>query len=220
MFRVKICGITSVEDARVAVEAGADAIGVNFFSASPRCVSSESAALIVHSVPASVARVGVFVNHAVREIVELADQLSLDWIQLHGDEPADTSARLAPRQVLRAIRVGARADHGAIQHALTQELEACRAQGRQPDALLLDALDPGSYGGTGRRIDWAAVGRIERRDVPIVLAGGLRTANVREAILLARPDAVDVSSGVELAPGKKDPEFVARFVSEARAAFG
>jgi phosphoribosylanthranilate isomerase len=209
MFRVKICGITRVEDARMAVENGADAVGINFCRSSPRYVEPEAAARIVAVVAGKAMAVGVFVDEPPDAIDSIVRSLGLDAVQLSGDEPAAVSSRL-PFRLLKAVRVTPGAD--------------LSAWGRYPaDALLLDAHMPGSYGGTGLTLDWsslpAAVSTMRgpgEEPVRWLLAGGLTPENVFGAILAARPSGVDVASGVESAPGIKDPRKVALFIQKAK----
>ncbi len=233
MFRVKICGITNVEDAIAAVEAGADAIGLNFYEKSPRCVSPQNATAIVRDWPAvNVHRVGVFVNTAPEAIELLANSLTLTAIQLHGDESPETVAYFAkpraaqpyPAQsrhpfrwcVVRARRLD---DRGVA--AIAADLQACRDAGWPPAAVLVDAMTPGRYGGTGETVSWVGVADHKRwlGETPLILAGGLTPDNVAEAIRIVRPAAVDVASGVESSPGKKDPVKVRDFVANALGAF-
>lgn len=215
-FRVKICGLTRPEDARCCAVAGADAIGLNFYSGSPRFLTLSRAAEICERLPAEVARVGVFVNAPPEQILETARQLPLDWIQLHGDEPPETAARLAPWPVVRAFRCQAGGGD-----ALLEQLQLSSQAGACAAAVLVDAYQPGAFGGTGHTVDWsAAAGLVSRlAPLPLILAGGLRPENVADAIRAVRPWAVDTASGVESAPGRKDPQRVEQFVRQARAAF-
>ncbi len=217
MFRVKICGITRVQDALAAARAGADAIGLNFYEKSPRFVSPEfarqvAAALVANSLAEGVLRVGVFVNSSVDQVKQIAAAADLDAVQLHGDEPAEAIRDLAPLRVIRARRMDARGV-GPIE----DDLDRCRSLGRLPDALLVDAAAPGSYGGTGQTVDWGLLAEHGqwRHGVPLILAGGLQCENVAEAIRAVRPHGVDTASGVESAPGVKDHEKVAAFVKRA-----
>lgn len=208
---VKICGITSAADAAVAVEAGADAIGFVFWSMSPRRTSVEKAAEIARALPTTVRRVGVFVNETREEMARTADAVGLDLLQLHGDEPAEALAGLA-RPALKAVRVGKGfAEEEALRYA------SCAA------GILVDTRLPGETqlpGGTGVPFDWALVKGLASRVSFLMLAGGLGPANVGEAVRAVRPHAVDVSSGVEALPGRKDPEKVRAFVRAAREAEG
>jgi phosphoribosylanthranilate isomerase len=218
MFRVKICGITNVEDAIVAVEAGADAIGLNYYKDSPRRVDLKSGGRISSAVTDRRATpVGVFVNHVFEEI-QIAERFnSLDAIQLHGDEPPQLLAQIT--RAVDVIRVRRMGEHGLA--AIVEDIEACRQAGRIPDALLIDAALPGSYGGTGTTASWGTLAERGSMfgDIPLILAGGLTPDNVAEAIRIVRPAAVDVASGVESAPGKKDPVKVRDFVANALGAF-
>jgi phosphoribosylanthranilate isomerase len=240
MFRIKICGITSVEDAALAVEAGADALGLNFCEMSPRYVAPGRAAQIAAAAPAEVVVVGVFVNATVDEIVEIQRQVGLDMIQLHGAEPAVVVHQLRAAPLLRVNRPATGGgfqcdDIGIIRairstennlNAACQFLAELERENPQPkdergvSGLLLDAYDPRAFGGTGRTLDWHAVQSERARiHVPLILAGGLTAENVAAAISTARPDAVDVASGVESAPGCKDPVKTRAFVAAARRAF-
>ncbi|MCO6459323.1 MAG: phosphoribosylanthranilate isomerase [Pirellulaceae bacterium] len=215
LFRVKICGVTTPQDARLVADCGADAIGLNFYAGSPRFVTRSQARELLGEVPPSVARVGVFVNAAVEEILECQQDLGLDYLQLHGDEPVEYLARLAPSRVVRALRCRP-GDSTMVDRLLAD----CGTLGHWPAALLIDAHRPGTYGGTGRTVDWPAVAELGERcqGIRLVLAGGLNPGNVRQAIQAARPAAVDTASGVELAPGRKSPDLVRQFVREALAA--
>jgi phosphoribosylanthranilate isomerase len=215
VFRIKICGVTTVADALLAAEAGADAIGLNFYAPSPRCVDVKRAERIVDATPQGLAKVGVFVNSGVEEMTRIHDALGLDLIQLHGDEPPELLSALGERAVVRAFRCGKTGLDD-----LPQWLQTCERRGRRPEALLIDAFQPGKYGGTGRAFDWRLVDKVRGRlgGIKIAIAGGMRPDNVGEAIAAARPYAVDTASGVESAPGKKAPELVRAFVAAARAA--
>jgi phosphoribosylanthranilate isomerase len=206
---VKICGITSPADARVAVDAGADALGFVFWYMSPRRVAEERAAEIARDLPASILRVGVFVDAPREEMEKLADAVGLDVLQLHGDEPPEALAGL-PRPVLKAVRVG----RGFAEEEASRYAE--RAAG-----LVVDTRLPGEThmpGGTGVPFDWSLVKGLADRVPFLMLAGGLGPSNVAEAIRSVRPHAVDVSSGVEGLPGRKDPAKVRAFLAAARAA--
>ena len=200
---LKICGITRLADALHAVEHGAGAIGFVFWPRSPRCISPERAAEIIAALPPGVDAVGVFVNETVEGIRAVVAQTGIGTIQLHGDEaPAYADALGWP--VLRAITV--------------EQAEQASAAWPPETIFLMDAADPVRRGGTGSTIDWqqAASAARGRR---IVLAGGLTPDNVADAIGTVRPFGVDVSSGVEDAPGVKNPDKVARFLASARSAF-
>lgn len=215
MFRVKICGITSVADALAAADAGADAIGLNFYRPSRRCVSLAVAEQIVDVLPERVAAVGLFVNAPVQEVCQVADRLRLDVVQLHGDEPPEFIAQLGARRVMKAFRpVAQRLDD------VWRYLSAAAAAGKPVDLALFDAAVAGQYGGTGQPADWEAARHFTRcGGPPLVLAGGLTPDNVSQAIHAARPAGVDTSSGVERAAGVKDHDKLRRFAAAAWEAF-
>jgi len=205
---VKVCGITSSGDAALAVDAGADAIGFVFWPRSPRAVSPERAAAIARELPDAVLRVGVFVDASAEEMTGVADAVGLDLLQLHGEEPPSALVGL-PRPVLKTVRVG---------HGFSQE-EALRYVATAA-GILVDTRLPGEQppGGTGVPFEWSLVQGLAERVPFLMLAGGLGPSNVAEAIGAVRPHAVDVSSGVEAGPGRKDPEKVRAFVEAARSA--
>lgn len=188
MIRVKICGITTVEDARVAVDLGASAIGMVMWPRSPRHVAVDRATAIVDALPPLVIAAGVFVDQG--DARRIADAVGLHAVQFHGDEPA-MAYRDCPLPVIKAIAVR---DRSAIAAAAAVPLRA---------TVLLDAHDPERRGGTGKRIDWSIAAEIAARR-PVILSGGLNARNVVEAIETVKPAAIDVSSGVESAPGRKD----------------
>lgn len=217
MFRIKICGVTNINDARAAVEAGANALGLNFYAQSKRCIESDAALEIANSISDTVAKTGVFVNHSAKQIEEIAALVHPSHIQLHGDESAQFLNKLrVTAKIIRAYRCG---PSGLA--PLAAYIEECRALGRVPDAVLIDADAGAAYGGTGHTADWALL--VKQRemlgDIPLILAGGLTPKNVAAAIEAVRPDAVDVASGVERAPGLKDHDLIHRFVAAACDAF-
>jgi phosphoribosylanthranilate isomerase len=214
MFRVKICGITTVEDALAVVAAGADAIGLNFYCASPRYCPPDVAREIAAAVGDRVRKVGVFVNSPADEIRQTADALRLDMVQMHGDETPELLREIRPLGVVRAFRLG---DDLSSIH---DYLRACHALMCMPRMALVDAARPGQYGGTGATLDWDWVGRNRAHfmGLPFVLAGGLTPQNVAQAIEAARPWAVDTASGVESSPARKSPERVGEFVAAAHRA--
>jgi phosphoribosylanthranilate isomerase len=219
MFRIKICGVTTPADAAVAVEAGADAIGINFYPQSRRFTRIEDARATISFLPASVCKVGVFVNASTQKIADTTQQLGLECVQLHGNEPAALLAQLPSHlSIITAYRCS---PQGLA--SLADYLCQCQAHGRAPDAVLIDAATETTdqYGGTGRTADWnrIAADRELLASIPLILAGGLTPENVGTAIAAAHPDGVDVASGVECLPGRKDAALVARFVSAAREAF-
>lgn len=203
MVRVKICGITQVADAKMALDAGADAIGL-VFAKSPRRVTRRAAQRIARAVGPWVSCVGVFVNEPLETARRIASSCGLDVIQLHGDEPAGYARELSEYKIIKSFRVAARAD-------------VRRAFSFPADALLFDSRVEGLFGGSGKSFDWkllegAALGR------PVIVSGGLEPANVAEAVRRLRPYGVDVSSGVEKTPGRKDPRKVREFIHRAKNA--
>ncbi len=211
---IKICGIRDVETTQAAARAGADAIGLNFYSNSPRVVAPDVAAEIVGSLPSGVEPVGVFVNHSLDEVRAISRECGLRTIQLHGDETPEVVADLARDfQVIRAFRVG---DDGLKQ--IDQYLAACRRLGALPWACLIDAKVPGSYGGTGQVAPWEMIRR-EYKSVdwpPLILAGGLRPETVAQAVAAVVPWGVDVAGGVESSVACKDTAMVRQFVLNAK----
>jgi phosphoribosylanthranilate isomerase len=216
MFQIKICGITSVDDALAVASAGADAIGLNFYPRSPRHVSLDMARRIIAALPDEMVKVGLFVNAPSADVCRLYEELPLELIQLHGDEPPEYLAELHGRPVMRAFRVEA----GELRLAI-EYLDRCRELDALPRFVMIDSLVVGTYGGTGKAADWTAAGQYATQPglPPLVLAGGLVAENVGQAIRTVGPAAVDVASGVESRPGQKDAEMVAAFVRIARAAF-
>jgi phosphoribosylanthranilate isomerase len=197
---LKICGLTTAGDAVHAARAGATALGVVFAPSSPRRVTADQARDIVEAVPGDVPVVGVFVNEPIDSIVGIVAHTGIRIVQLHGDEP-ETYAAALKMPLIRASGVD-----GAPESRWTTA------------TLLLDAVSDSQRGGTGTRIDWPVAAAIARRR-RVVLAGGLTPENVAEAIASVQPFGVDVSSGVEDAPGRKNRDKVARFLEEARAAY-
>ncbi len=201
---MKICGLTNARDVEAVVDAGADAVGFNFCRTSKRWIAPGEAATLARRLPAFVTRVGVFVDSPRDEIESIAGEVGLDALQLHGDEPPEL-ARSLSRRIIRAVRVRDERDF--------DDVEAYGAA-----AVLVDAYVAGQVGGTGVRCDWELAQRAARR-FPLILAGGLDCDNVAASVREVRPYAVDVASGVEEAPGRKDPRKVRAFVERARRAF-
>ncbi len=210
---VKICGLTNLEDARVAVDAGADLLGFIFYAKSPRYVAPEQVATIACALRDDGARlprlVGVFVNASVAEIQRIAAQVGLDHVQLHGNENADWFAPLAGR-AYKAVRP---ADAASAQASSVQFAPLGCATG---PTLMIDAYDPQAYGGTGKQTDWHVAADLARQYDGLLLAGGLTPENVAAAIELVQPWGVDVASGVEAEPGRKDHAKVRAFVQAVR----
>lgn len=217
-FKIKICGVKSVADALMAIDAGADAIGLNFYSGSKRCIRPETALEIVTAVGQRATCVGVFVNSVADEIRKTCETTGLGWVQLHGDEPPELIRSIGSGyKIVWARRLDT---HGLS--AIADDIAACREIAEFPPAgVLVDAAAAGQYGGTGHTVDWRQLADYSKwlGAVPLVLAGGLTPLNVAEAIRVVRPSAVDVASGVESVTGNKDAGKVRDFVAAAATAF-
>ncbi len=216
MFTIKICGITRPVDARASAEAGADAIGLNFYPQSPRAIDLDRARAIIAALPGEMLKVGLFVNAQPTEICRTYDALGLDLIQLHGDEPPQLLPFLGSRPVMKAFHAAGADGMSTI----LGYLESCRKLACLPRLILLDAPLALGFGGSGKLADWS-LGKQYRenyQDPGLVLAGGLKVDNVAEAIRVTGAGAVDTASGVESQPGIKDPAVLAAFVRVARAA--
>ncbi len=201
---VKICGITNVADALMAAAAGADALGFIFYEHSPRFVTPESVSEIVQALPPHIVKVGVFVNASPERVAEAAARGSLNILQFHGDESPDYCLQFGLMS-MKAFRV--------------QNSESLEKLKEFPThAWLLDAYTPGALGGTGEVFDWDLAIQAKQMGRPVFLAGGLTPDNVARAVSRVQPYGVDVSTGVEAAPGRKDPEKVRRFIQAAKAA--
>lgn len=198
--RVKICGLTRAEDVAACVASGADALGFVFTPRSRRCVAAEAAAVLVDAVPAFVCRVGLFMDQPADQVRDVLQRVPLSLLQFHGTETAAYCEQFG-RPYIRAVGMASGSDW-----------RATRAEHRRAAAFLFDSHEPGGAGGTGRVFDWDAIPEI---DAPVVLAGGLTCENVAAAVRRVRPWAVDVSSGVEDAPGIKNHLKIRQFIEEA-----
>jgi phosphoribosylanthranilate isomerase len=189
IVKVKICGLTNYEDAAAAIDLGADLLGFNFYPKSPRYIEPTKAAKIINKLPAFIDIVGVFVNEPVEQIHETGNLCHLDWIQLHGDEDPEFCKEFRSHnvKVMKAIRVKDQKDVESAENFFT-------------DAILLDAFNPKKYGGTGISFDWNIIGHIGKR---VFLAGGINPDNAAKAVELG-VYGIDVCSGIEAKPGKKD----------------
>ncbi|MBI1824079.1 MAG: phosphoribosylanthranilate isomerase [Nitrospirae bacterium] len=201
MIRIKICGITNLEDAQAAVDEGADAIGFIFYPKSPRVISYRQAGEIVRALPPFVSAVGVFVNESADKIREAAKVASLSHVQLHGEESPLFCENLG-LSVIKAFRISVPEDLDPIKNFAVR-------------GILLDSYQRGEFGGTGIPFDWKMLNRFSSSK-PVILSGGLNPDNIREAIEQYTPNAVDVSSGVEKSPGIKEREKMKRFIQLAR----
>jgi phosphoribosylanthranilate isomerase len=202
--KVKICGITNLADAQVAVEAGADMLGFIFYEASPRYVTVEKVADIARQLPPQVVKVGVFVNPSEKLVTRAVAECGLNLLQFHGDETPEFCTQFGVMS-MKAFRVRDAASLEALPHYPT-------------DAWLLDTYSAGQAGGTGKTFNWDLAIEAQKLGKPIFLAGGLTPENVADAVRRVQPFAVDVSSGVEASPGKKDHAKVQAFISAARSA--
>lgn len=210
---VKICGLTTPADLPAILAAAPDAVGLNFYAGSKRCVAPEAAREIVAGLPDAIEPVGVFVNHSPAEIRSICARTGLRTVQFHGEETWEQIAELSDFRLIRAFRVKA----GGLDD-VERELDRAAALGLDLFACLADAAVPGTYGGAGQRAPWDVIADWKGNAWPrLILAGGLTPANVVAAIARVNPWGVDVASGVESAPGKKDPHAIGEFVAQARS---
>ncbi|MCK9392742.1 MAG: phosphoribosylanthranilate isomerase [Syntrophales bacterium] len=198
MFEIKICGITNIEDALHAAACGADALGFIFSRRSPRYIAPAAAAEIIARLPGTICKIGVFVNEAAETVKQTAAACGLDLIQLHGDETAAYCEGFRSEALIKALPLETGED---LQRASRYPVRA----------LLVDARAAGCYGGTGKQASWELAARLGK-DKPLILAGGLNSENIAAALGTVRPLAVDINSGVESAPGKKDAEKVKNII--------
>ena len=202
MTKVKICGITNIHDALHVADCGADALGFIYYPKSPRYVAPEVARKIIEELPPGITKVGVFVNHDAGEIRELMEFCGLDMVQLHGDESPAYCRQFPALTLIKALSL-------RVAHDLV------KLRDYPVKAVLIDAYDPGLYGGTGKKADWELAIKVKETHL-LILSGGLNVNNVRQAIEAVLPLAVDINSGVEASPGKKDPEMVRRIIEIVR----
>ncbi len=203
MTKVKICGITNYEDAAHAAILGADYLGFNFYELSPRNADESEVKKFIGRLPKNVRKVGVFVNHNLDTVKKIVKNLDLDLIQLHGDEPQDYCSKLkreTKKQIIKAFRIKDKKDINKIKNY-------------NVDYLMFDAYKEGMFGGTGRTFDWKI---IKGANKPFFLSGGLNPKNVKEAIRIAKPYAVDAASGVEVSPRKKDYKKIKEFIENSK----
>ena len=202
--RVKICGITNIDDALAAIDEGADALGFVFYKPSPRYVDIQKVKDIIDIIPPFISKVGLFVNANTSFVNDVISQLSIDLLQFHGDE-SEAFCQSFNRSYMKAIRVQEKTD-----------LDLMAKQYHSSSGLLLDAFDSRQYGGTGHAFDWALMPK--NFPLPIILAGGLNVSNIAKAIKTTQPYAVDVSSGVEKGKGLKDHLLIQQFMHEVKCA--
>jgi len=206
MIEIKICGITDLDDALAAVEAGADALGFIFHPRSPRCVSPQRAKEIIIGLPHGVAKVGVFVNDDPGQVAKIAETCGLDLLQLHGDETPEYCRRFPASMLIKAFSPRTAKD--------------IEAEADYPvRAILVDASVPGLYGGTGKTSNWD-LARMIGESFPLILSGGLNSGNIRDAIASVSPHAVDINSGVESSPGRKDHDKIRGIIEIIRRSAG
>jgi len=208
MTLVKVCGITNLEDAIMSADAGADALGFNFYRPSPRYLEPAVCGSIVAKLPRAISKVGVFVNATVDEILQTQAAAGIETIQLHGDEGADFVSDLKNRTNSIIIKVVRMSPGSYFPGQLYKDA----------DAFLLDVFDPNLFGGVGKTADWDIAAEVRRSVRRLYLAGGLDPNNVGAAVEKVRPYAVDAASGLESEKGKKDPEKVIAFVRNAKNA--
>jgi len=198
-MEIKICGITNLEDALFTSSCGADAIGFIFYPKSPRYVTPESVRNIIDNLPVDIVKVGVFVNHDAGEIGEIVRYCGLDMIQLHGDESPEYCRQFPENILIKAISPRSENDLNILRDYPVR-------------AILIDSRDPGRYGGTGKTSDWNLAMKVKNTH-PLILSGGLNTKNILKAIETVSPHAVDVNSGVEDSPGKKNHGKVKKIIA-------
>jgi phosphoribosylanthranilate isomerase len=203
MAKIKICGITNLEDALCACEAGADAIGFIFYKKSPRFISPQKAKEIASCLPERVLKVGVFVNETEKNIKNIARKCHLDLLQLHGDETADFCGKFKGYKVIKAFRVK---DINSLKKIADYKVRA----------YLFDAYSAGRFGGTSRTFNWGLLKLLKGIGKPIFLSGGLNSRNVHKALKMVRPEWLDVSSSLESSPGKKSHKKIRSFIDAAR----
>jgi phosphoribosylanthranilate isomerase len=202
MVQIKICGITNIEDGLAAASAGSDALGFVFHPPSPRYVTPGRAREIIGSLPPALCTVGVFVNLAAAEVLQIAEFCELDFIQLHGGETQEYCRRFPRERLIKAL-------------SFRSEDEFAEMADYQVRAFLVDAHDPVRFGGTGKTCDWNLARKAAALH-PLILAGGLSEENITAALEAVRPLAVDISSGVEMQPGKKDHEKIRSVIAAVR----
>ena len=203
MVKVKICGITNLEDARVSADAGCDALGFVFYKKSPRYISPKRAGDIIKSLPPHIIKIGIFVNAQEQTIKRIAKKCSLNMLQFHGSESPEFCERFRGYKIIKAFRI-----NGAIDIKTVSRY--------QTFAYLFDTFSKSKVGGTGKRFNWKLIRHIRNIKRPVFLSGGLNVKNVKEAIKSVRPDWVDVSSSVEIKLGKKDHKKVKKFIDTVK----
>lgn len=201
--KVKICGITNLEDALSSINGGCDALGFIFYKGSPRYVTPEKARYIINHLPPHIIKIGIFVNSRERVVRRISDLCNLDMLQFHGHESPEFCNRFKDYKVIKAFRVKDMVHPGDLSRY-------------QCFAFLFDTFVPAKIGGTGQEFDWRLISHINNIKRPIFLSGGLHVDNVKKAIGVVNPDWVDVSSSVEASPGKKDHKKVKKFIETVK----
>jgi phosphoribosylanthranilate isomerase len=206
MVKIKICGITNLEDGLASIAAGADAVGFNFYRRSPRYISPREARSVIDQLPNDVLTVGVLVNEGPPELVkQIADESAVSALQLHGDESPEYCSVLKDRYVIKVFGVG-------------NDFRPAEVMAYRTQAIMLDALDRTARGGTGRVIDWEIARRTRELFPTLFLSGGLSEQNVAEAIQIVKPHGVDACSALEVSPGRKNHKRIQAFISAVREA--
>ena len=207
MVKVKICGLTNLEDALISINSGADILGFIMYSKSKRYIKPIDVRHITSQLPPFISKVGVFVNENPRNVLEILSYAHLDYAQLHGDETPEDCEYVGPERVIKVFRFKNIEEINIIENYIGKV-----------KAILLDTYSSRVYGGTGEPFDWNIAKAVKERysELPIILSGGLKPENVREAISIVNPYCVDVSSGVEKAPGRKDPQKISEFIKIAK----
>lgn len=203
MVKVKICGITNLEDALASLFGGADAIGFVFYKRSPRYITPEKAASISRILPKRILKVGVFVNAREKDIKRIARLCSLDILQLHGEESPEFCSKLKRYKVIKAFKVN-------------EDFSFNQLKGYKTFAYLFDAFSNRRKGGTGRKFDWNLLKNVDKIKHRFFLSGGLSCYNVKCALKAIQPDWVDISTGVELSPGRKDHKKIVNFIRKVK----
>ena len=201
--KVKICGITNLKDALNASRAGCDALGFVFYQQSPRYIAPEKAKAIIAKLPGDAIKVGVFVDEKEAKIKRIAKACGLDMLQFHGNESARFCAKFKNYRLIKAFRVDKKFDFKSVEKY-------------HPFAFLFDSFDASIAGGTGKKFNWGLIRKVNKITQAVFLSGGLNAANVERAINAVHPDWVDVSSGVEIAPGRKHPQEIRKFIRIAK----
>ena len=216
MVKVKICGITNLEDAMAALDAGCDALGFVFYKFSPRYITPKKAGEIIKRLPSDIIKIGVFVNAQEKLIKQLARSLNLDMLQFHGEESPQFCHKFKNYKIIKTFKLPVGTGFKPV--PTKNRLDLQNMLQYRPFAYLFDTYSPTKAGGTGKHFDWELVRHIDSLERPVFLSGGLNAGNVLKAIKSARPQWVDASSSLESSPGKKDHQKVKKFIETAKRA--